>query len=120
MPERRENGQWRHWASQGVPIPGASRIEARTLLRLPARLAADVDGHEDLGFLAGRPETGGAARRRAEKIEPLGDAQMFVARAEAERRVEADPADRLDIGLGPGVMRARAVGGVARRGKSPR
>ena len=73
---------------------------APSVLRLLARL---VDVHRHFEGFAAAAEAGAAHRRRAEIVQADGDAHMGLGGADAVGRVEADPAEVLDIGFDPGV-----------------
>src|SRR3569833_164386 len=81
-------------------------------LRLLARL---VDVNRDFQRFAVAAVARAAHRRGAEIIQPGGDPHMRVGRADAVARIEADPAEVVDIAFRPGVagvLRRDAVGAV--------
>src|SRR5437867_3600737 len=82
-----------------IPAPARAR---QSVLHLPGGL---VDVHCDHERLAAAPVAAAAHRRRAEIIEADRDADMRVGRADAVRRIEADPAELRHEGFGPGVSR---------------
>src|SRR5690349_15475370 len=70
------------------------------VLRLPARLVY-VDGHLERFAVAAIADA--ADRRRTEVVEANRHAHVGLRGANPIGRVEADPSQILDIGLGPGV-----------------
>ena len=100
------------WNRNGRDKPGHDGTEA---LSFAAAAAPGRPGPCTASALAAAAIAGAAHRRRAEIVEPDRDADMGVGRADAVGRIERDPAEVGDIGLGPGVagvLVGDAVGAV--------
>src|SRR5258708_4947380 len=85
-------------------VANAPRNDEKLRLRLPLALppgVIDLDRYRQ-GFGAAAI-AGAAHRRRAEIIQPDGDARMRVGGADPVCRIEADPAEVRHERLGPGV-----------------
>ena len=90
----------------------SGKVMRQLVLRLLARL---VDMHRHFEGFAAAAEARAAHRRGAEVIEADRHPHMGFGGADAVGRVEADPAEMLDIGFGPGVagvLRGDAVDAV--------
>ena len=78
------------------------RSLCRGLLLLGAALLLDFD--EDVKNLVDTAAAGAANRGGRSRIEAAGEAHVALGRANAVGGVEADPAETVDPGLGPGVV----------------
>src|SRR6516164_1626276 len=76
----------------------------RSALGLPGGLR---DDELDRQRLAAAAVMGAAHLRRAEMIEPDGDADVPVGDADLVYGIEADPAEIVHMGFGPGVAQVR-------------
>src|SRR6516165_7161129 len=76
----------------------------RSTLGLPGGLR---DDELDRQRLAAAAVMGAAHLRRAEMIEPNGDADVPVGDADLVYGIEADPAEIVHMGFGPGVAQVR-------------
>ena len=72
-----------------------------------------IDRDRDHQGFAAAAQKGAANRRRAQRIEPDGDADMGIGRAKADRRIEADPAEIGHVGFDPGVRSVDGSGFAA-------
>jgi hypothetical protein len=78
-------------------------------LHLPRRLVDhDLHGQELAVAAVARAADG----RGVEVVEAAGDTDVVLGRAGGVGRIEADPAEPLDMGLGPGVARLLVDGAV--------